>query len=152
MHQVPAGVRATVEPRKIAPVPSAPSKGASELPEVFPKAPLPAGTNYRTWVRAAGIGRMTISELLAENTRVQASFYEAAVQSLKRDREQEAAREDSTGHTRWNTHAMAEETLTTALKRLQDNEVQEALSLLLQVTQQVNDVVRMDTNERYEEN
>lgn len=117
----------------------------------WPAGPLPGGTNYRTWIRAAGIARMTVGELLAENSRVQASFYEAAVKSIEEDRTREAARTDSLSHTRWTIHRMAEDTLTAALKLLQDNEVLEALSLLLQATQQVNDVVRMDTNEWIED-
>jgi len=139
---------------------------------VFPQVPLPAGTSIRTWIRAAGIAGLTVSDLLRENTRVQASCYEAA-ESLEMDDQAAAAslvREVKhktdvlvglhapkpwetragvpTNPERWNLHVSAENTVTEALRHLQDNEVLECMRKLQLAQQQVFEVTVLDKTEQ----
>jgi hypothetical protein len=124
---------------------------------VWPKGPLPDGTDLRTWLRAASKSGLLLSTLLRENSRVQAAHYQAAEASLAAELLAERTTSSDpwataagvpNDPTRWNAQVTAEATVTEALRKLQDNEVTECMVLLVKAASQVFEVVLMDRNEQ----
>jgi|GEM_PF-6798985 len=109
---------------------------------VWPQAPLPYGTDLRTWARAATLSGLSMSALLAEKVTVQSAAYEEAVRVRAADAAAEttAAVLGVAGSRRPTAAEIllgAEKVTTTALCHLQDGLPSEAMHLLLAAAHQV---------------
>lgn len=113
-------------------------------PGIWPTEPLPEGTVYKTWVRAASLAKTTVDELLRDKIAVRAACYEAAqlqldseaqIEELDPDRSPEPA-ERLLG---------AEQILTSGLRLLHNGEPEQALHLLIAAANEVSRAIQEST-------